>query len=510
MATYPPTVNPLPAIFNPDDFYAETENSLAEVLIAGNNAGLNQIDMNSQKIILCANPTSAQDVATKNYVDTQGINTVQAGDNITITTPPLTDPFVSVRNPLNAPLHLGTQFVDGSSGYINFATASPTSEAQMSASIGFTAYDSITTGIATTLQKTGLTSQTTTDNINFTPIGITKNVGATTLGITSNTSNITLTPQTAKDCDVVVSGAGKLHIQQSTTGGQALPLCRLTNTNATGSVALEVYKNKPTAVANGDVLFNQSVYGNDSGLAKQEYTRITHTIRDGTAGVEDGSIEFGCFVNNAFSNFLQINGNENEVNCLKNLDMGGNSVRTTAGNMAIDATSSAGTGQITIQPKTSSNLIIGTTPSGTSRTIVNADGTGLNLQNVNTGFTGLVSLVNQVLAQSYLLISQNFGSVLKRIYLISDAQSVGGNSLDSSDLQHPDVPFKIKTDNGGFSTSNSSLEIDMNPVNDAVVKAQLTFTHDNTVVGSSFNIERYLPIKIAGTQYYIPITTSPT
>lgn len=445
MATYPPTLVNLPEIFNPDEFYQEETGvgTLAEVLAAGNNGA--NLGIVSGGAIGCSSittpfgfidaleTTTITDIATTGVAitptgtlkikgaitkgsllvgdgtntielptatnglvlktnsgtasglqweaDGLGVSSITAGDNISVDPTIPSAPVVSFRNPFNADVQLGTRFIEGSSGYINFATASPSSEAQMSASIGFTAYDSITTGIATTLQKTGLTTQTTTDNINFTPIGITKSVGATTLGITSNTSNITLTPQTAKDCDVVVSGAGKLHIQQSTTGGQANPLCRLSNTNATGSVAMEVYKNKPTAVANGDVLFNQSVYGNDSGLAKQEYTRITHTIRDGTAGGEDGSIEMSCFVAGAVSTFLQLNGVENEVNCLKVLDMGGNSIRTNTGDLNISALISSGTGNITLNPKatgvcnmngnfripsTSDNLIIGTAGTGFS------------------------------------------------------------------------------------------------------------------------------------------------
>jgi len=112
-------------------------------------------------------------------------------------------------------------------------------------------------------------------------------------------------------------------------GGQANPTLILTNTNPGGTapyvpgagVALEVYRNKPTAGTNGDTLFTQSVYGKDAGNAKQEYTRITHSIRANTAGVEDGSIEFGCFLNGVNTNFLQINGNDEQVNILKDTDM---------------------------------------------------------------------------------------------------------------------------------------------------------------------------------------------
>ena len=122
----------------------------------------------------------------------------------------------------------------------------------------------------------------------------------------------------------------QLLINNSSVGGASNPLLVLQNNNTTGSVALEVYKNKPTAGIAGDVLFNQSVYGKDSGNVKQEYTRITHTIRDVTAGAEDGSIEFGCFVNGSNNNFLQLNGNQNEVNCLKTLDMESNNILTDA------------------------------------------------------------------------------------------------------------------------------------------------------------------------------------
>ena len=134
-------------------------------------------------------------------------------------------------------------------------------------------------------------------------------------------------------------------------GGQANPMLTMTNTNATGSVALEVYKNKPTAGVAGDVLYNQSVYGKDSGNAKQEYTRVSHTLRDSAAGVEDGSIEFGCFVNGAMATFLQINGNENEINATKPIDMVGNNIRSSVGSMTITTTLSAGLGNITTAAK---------------------------------------------------------------------------------------------------------------------------------------------------------------
>jgi hypothetical protein len=150
----------------------------------------------------------------------------------------------------------------------------------------------------------------------------------------------------------------QLQLTSSTTGGSANPIITLTNTNAdSSSIVLEVFKDKGVLPINGDVLFQQSVYGEDSFLNKQEYTRITHTIRDYTGGAEDGSIEMGCLVNGAFSNFLQLNGNQNEVNCLKTLDMGGHSIRTTTGDMSIQTTSSSGNGDLVISAKRDLQLL---------------------------------------------------------------------------------------------------------------------------------------------------------
>jgi hypothetical protein len=140
----------------------------------------------------------------------------------------------------------------------------------------------------------------------------------------------------------------ELNLVNTDVGNIANPILNLQNSNAIGSVAMECYKNKPTAGIAGDVLFTQSCFGKDSANTKQEYTRINHTIRDASTGGEDGSIEFGCFVNGAVNTFLQINGNENEVNILRTLDMTGNNIRTSTGDLSILTTTSSGNGNMTI------------------------------------------------------------------------------------------------------------------------------------------------------------------
>jgi hypothetical protein len=200
---------------------------------------------------------------------------------------------------------------------------------------------------------------------------------------TSNTKNLAIssTGNLTLAGDNVALTSTALSLTSSAVGGIANPpQFVLQNTNAVGAVVMEVYKDKPTAGVNGDVLFTQRAFGKDSSNAKQEFTRITHTIRDITAGAEDGSIEMGCMVNGSFANFLQINGNQNEVNCLKPLDMDGHNIRTSTGDMTIDTTGSSGAGDINITGKSGSIMSL----SATLMNITSNGGANINL-NANTG-----------------------------------------------------------------------------------------------------------------------------
>ena len=249
------------------------------------------------------------------------------------------------------------------SAVIGVGCVSPSSPANIDASISI---QTDTTDPQLTLSQSAPFSASYSTIINKN--GITQN-NSGGVGFTINTNNSDCNIQNSSTIGLFAGSSVAIVSPTSTTitaplvrcvkngaGGQANPQLTLENTNATGSVALEIYKNKPTAGVNGDVLFNQSVYGKDSGNAKQEYTRISHTIRDNIAGTEDGSIEMSCFVAGAVSTFLQLNGNENEVNCLKVLDMTGNNIRTNTGDLVITAYASTGTGNISINAKGNAQL----------------------------------------------------------------------------------------------------------------------------------------------------------
>ena len=355
-----------------------------------------QITINS-KLVLTADSTKPLGVFWG--VDAQGVGTitsVSAGNNISVSGS-LSAPVVNLQSPLTATLALGTQNITGSSSAITltnggsvlnetstaltitnatdnssitangldtnyFVAGVAAANADLNTNSGnaqlFMSSSNLTGGSAHLLQMNVPLIIGNADMLHTTTSATKRNLDIATEGSLGISAGISIVPTPTTSNTGITLNAGGLagaslpvKIINSNSGNITAPIIKLENTNATGSVALECYKNKPTAAVNGDVLFTQSVFGKDSGNAKQEFTRINHSVRDNTAGVEDGSIEFGCFVNGAVQTFLQINGNENEVNIVKNLDMVGNNIRTSTGNMTITSAASTGTGSMTLQSK---------------------------------------------------------------------------------------------------------------------------------------------------------------
>ena len=81
--------------------------TLADVLTTNNSAGSSAINMNNNKINLCGEPSISTDVATKNYVDTTGVSSISAGNNITITGG-TTAPSIALSSTLISQIDMGT------------------------------------------------------------------------------------------------------------------------------------------------------------------------------------------------------------------------------------------------------------------------------------------------------------------------------------------------------------------------------------------------------------------
>ena len=150
---------------------------------------------------------------------------------------------------------------------------------------------------------------------------------------------------------------GKLTIVNDSVGGSANPLLVLQNTNTTaGAVTFETYKNDLPTSTGGDAIASWSATCN-TNIGKTEIARINQ-IAYGVGSVNnDGGISLACKVNSAITNFLICNGGSGsgEIQIFK-------PITNPTGNIELNATSSSGTGTITIESKlqapTSSNDMI--------------------------------------------------------------------------------------------------------------------------------------------------------
>lgn len=157
-------------------------------------------------------------------------------------------------------------------------------------------------------------------------------ISASTLGITSNSIGFTSSPALLINNTNV--GVG------NTTG---VPSIELSKTGRNGAVNDVV----------GSVFFNAK----DSLGVERTFGKIESTITTTIAPLNhDGALDFYSLINGVNQLVLRLNGADNENNSFRPLDMNGNIIKTSLGFLSIDATSSAGTGQIIITPKSSSNI----------------------------------------------------------------------------------------------------------------------------------------------------------
>jgi hypothetical protein len=193
--------------------------------------------------------------------------------------------------------------------------------------------------------------------------GITQNNnGGAGFTINSNAENITLTNTGRIDLQStnLISDANKLEVRSTNVGGTANPLLVLKNTNTTaGGATFETYKDDaPTSTGSDPVgIWTASC---NTNIGKTEITRISAVVNGVGAGNNDGGIILACKVNSSASpvNFINCNGGAGtgspplgEVQFSKPINMFGQNIITTSGDMTITAFNSTGTGNIDIQAK---------------------------------------------------------------------------------------------------------------------------------------------------------------
>jgi hypothetical protein len=253
-----------------------------------------------------------------------------------------------------------------------------------------------------------------------------------TSAIDVGTQDITTTTVNA-DIDFTTNGTGAVHITKNVAGTALRVLNTLQGTVGVVSAtpaSIELYKNRGTAPAvppvAGDSLGQISAFGKDTANTKHEYTRITASIRDPTAGgTRDGSLEFACATNNAITTYIQLNGNDapaGEVNILKPLDLGQGS-----------------TGLI----KTSVlNGNINITSDGLGYTALNSASGQVQL---NGGNSVVAKGVNGVLLQT--------GLGVDKLKVLPTAVELAGVPLDA-------MGQRVKSSSGSFLVGDGSISVD--------------------------------------------------
>jgi hypothetical protein len=202
--------------------------------------------------------------------------------------------------------------------------------------------------------------------------GGSRNLNMTTSGnflMTSNNLNIT---------------ASQISSNSPFNGFTSNPQLQLLNTNTsagatTGVPSVESYKAGRNAVA-GDTIYSQSYYAKDDAGAKSEFARMEvvsqNVSSSGAPPNKDGTFVFKTLVNNVFNNILILNGSSQEIEAGKPIDLNGNAIKTSSANISIDASASAGTGNIDLSAKTGGVVNINSN--------VVMDGVGENIRIRNT------------------------------------------------------------------------------------------------------------------------------
>jgi hypothetical protein len=298
-------------------------------------------------------------------------------------------------------------------------------------------------------------------------------------------------------------------ISSDQTGTGTTPLLTLTNTaGGAGAVGMEIYKNKSTVGASGDIIFSQQFNAKDYTGTKTTFGKIESVITGSSVGTgNDGALDFYTAVNGVNSLVMRMNGADNENNSFRPLDMNGNAVRTSTGSLAIDTASSTGVGAITITPKAGQALTIPSSADATNdyirinpQTTANTQQLLMTATDTGTNFANSINLLN-LQNRPYIELKADFGGAINKSLQI-DINGAGStnNSITAYDGQ-TNLPFQIIANNP---TGNGSIEL----VCDTNTSAggDLIFTGTNIESGTSGgNSGQHLRIKLNGVYYKIAL-----
>jgi hypothetical protein len=139
-----------------------------------------------------------------------------------------------------------------------------------------------------------------------------------------------------------------------------------------------------------------STFARNTSNIQFEYSRIQTQTENNSTGNEDGTLQIWNLVNGTLQMTFTFNGAQNENNSFRPLDMNGNDIRTTTGNILINGNTSTGIGNATLQSKSGAQINLDTGITGRIN-FVTTTTTATPNHNVNFQSTS-----NSVASASYL------------------------------------------------------------------------------------------------------------
>jgi len=206
-----------------------------------------------------------------------------------------------------------------------------------------------TTSLTTLSSDAPLTVSTTGGNLNVNASNIAGMAGASVSITASGAGGVQLSAPAGNITST--SGSGQ-QVVVSTVNNVSNPTLTITNSNALTTSYPVIRTDRPTpASLVGDVLGAISTWADDASGVSREWSRIQTKTENVSAGNQDATLSIFNSVNGVVSETFNFNGGQNENNSFRPLDMNGNGIRTTSGDMTISTTASSGTGNLSCSAK---------------------------------------------------------------------------------------------------------------------------------------------------------------
>ncbi|QIG59344.1 glycoprotein repeat domain-containing protein [Dishui Lake virophage 2] len=424
-------VNNLDAVTINGSAYPPVTPTLSAVMTAGNSVGSNDLDMNSRNI------TNVVNINGSAYPPTIPVDTLSdvltagnTADNSIVLTDGVLETMTLQKKQLSSANDDGTGILTnatlkndfGGQQYLSFGSSVPfgysnnlsVQLASGGSSCGITHFDSFPTPSDFTIstdQNLALSSSKnftlSADNIDigtsqivYPTLAVPERIRITNQGINcdnttgagyawyrnasayiSNTANTIYTLFQNNLISMLSAlsstyiSAGNMIINMGTTGGISNPILTLNqNDTASGSAGIRMFKNISTNGSSiGEIGFVAKTA--ISGNPEREYARIGSTIRSNTSSNVDGAINLQARINDVLVECMRINGQDSQIEIYQPLDLNDKDIVSSIGDIELNATASAGNGDVIITAKRNVDIDAGTA----GDVNINADGAGRNI-----------------------------------------------------------------------------------------------------------------------------------